>query len=265
MRRLILLASFVLIAAFAQAQQDTLFNQTDAQGLKQGHWKKMRPDGSLMYKAEFKDGKPIGRMIRYHESGGVSVTMDFQDNSDQVYARMFYEDGEISAEGWFYQMQKDSTWKYYSFYSGSIINEENYSKGQKHGVQKYYYQNGQLSEEVNFKHNIKEGPWIQYFEDGKTKMTTKHSFNQVNGKYTAYYPNGIIMVMGMIMDDKREGKWGFYTDKGELKYEVEYIAGKAQNAETLDQEGQEFLKSIDENIGKFEEPRAEDFFPGGGY
>ena len=66
----ILLLIFLISGEELWAQTaDTTWNQTDALGQKQGHWKKYDPDGNMIYRGYFKDGKPVGRMERYYADG----------------------------------------------------------------------------------------------------------------------------------------------------------------------------------------------------
>ena len=55
------------IAQSVSQKGDTLFNQTDKQGKKQGFWKGKYEKGALKYTAFFKDDKPRGLMKRYFE------------------------------------------------------------------------------------------------------------------------------------------------------------------------------------------------------
>jgi antitoxin component YwqK of YwqJK toxin-antitoxin module len=245
------------------AQTDTVFNQIDSKGLKQGIWKKQYPNGHLMYQGEFKDDQPIGEMRRYYESDGIQAIIKF-DTNGTAKAKLFYEDGDLSAEGNFYQMQKDSLWQYYSYYTNTKVSEEFYLKGKKNGIHKSFYENGQASEEIEWVNDYKEGKWMQYFEDGTVKLKATHNFNMVNGRYYYYYPNGLLMILGNFVDDKRHGPWVFYDENGKEKYTIEYSFGNSENAEALIKSDQEYFDMIEENIGKFEDPALEDFFPGGG-
>ena len=57
------------------SQSDTVFNQTDKQGHKQGYWKVKYDNGPLKYSAFFKDDKPLGLMKRYFEDGTLKAVM----------------------------------------------------------------------------------------------------------------------------------------------------------------------------------------------
>ena len=45
----------------------------DAKGLKQGLWEKRYTDGTTLYKATFKNNKPVGEYTRYYPNGKMSV------------------------------------------------------------------------------------------------------------------------------------------------------------------------------------------------
>lgn len=260
---LICIAIILTTSTIAFNQTDTVFNQTDDLGQKQGYWKKSYPNGKLMYKGFFKDNAPQGEMVRYYESGGVQARMYFRENGVTM-TKLYYEDGELSAEGLYKNRAKDSVWKYYSFYSGTLVSEENYLNGKKDGIQKSYYANGKVSEEIEYKNDIKEGSWKQFFEDGSPKLTATHRWNKVNGRYTFYYPAGQIMMLGLFDDNKKNGPWIYYDEDGNEKYRIRYELGiiNSEDEKMLIEQDKEFFKKVEENIGKFEDPSVEDFFRG---
>lgn len=261
-RKLIALFIGIFIGILTiNAQNDTI-NQVDSQGRKQGYWQKKFPGGVLMYEGNFKDGKPVGEMRRYYETGNLKVIMYYKEGSDWYKTKFFYNDGEIAGEGSYFQNLKDSLWTYYSYYSGAVTSSENYSKGSKHGIEKKFYENGQVSEELEWSMNVKHGIWKQYFDDGTSKLISSHSYGKVSGLYRFYWPNGKEFIKGQFVDNKRHGKWFFYTDNGELKSEIVYHYGKAENEDEIIEKDQEFFKMVEENIGKFKDPTIEDVMPG---
>lgn len=255
----------LLSSVLVRAQNDTLFNQTDSQGLKQGFWRKHYPNGNVMYEGQFKDGKPVEELRRYYESGDLRVIMNYKKNSRPVYTRFYYDDGEIAAEGLYLDKKKDSLWKYYSFYTGALTSTENYILGEKSGMEKKYYSNGQISEEIEWENNARHGVWNQYFENGKPKLKAGYSFNAVNGAYTFYWPNGNVLIMGHYVDNKRHGHWTFFTDDGKIKSEIDYYYGQAKKEKEMIEKDQEFFKMIEDNMGKFQEPTIDDLMPGSRY
>ncbi len=252
---------FLSFNSLCLAQNDTI-NGTDANGLKQGYWEKRSPDGTLIYQGHFRNNKPVGEMRRYYETGEIKVIMHYKENSDYIKTCFYYDTGEVAGEGIYFQNMKDSLWKYYSYYTGTLTSTEMYSKGVKQGIEKKFYPTGQVSEEVEWQKNIKHGVWNQYFEDGVIKLKSFYTNNKVNGPYSFYWPNGKLYIQGTFVDNKRDGKWIFYTDDGKVKSEINYVKGKAENEEEIIAKDQEFFKMVDENIGKFEEPTIEDVTSG---
>jgi antitoxin component YwqK of YwqJK toxin-antitoxin module len=243
-------------------QNDTI-NQTDASGRKQGYWEKRIQDSILIYQGHFKDDKPIGEMRRYYETGELKAILMYKPNCDYVKTCLYYDTGEPAGKGTYFQNLKDSLWTYYSYYTGAITSTEMFSKGVKQGLERKYYPNGQVSEEIAWNNDKKHGVWNQYFEDGTIKLKGFYTNNKVNGPYTFYWPNGKLYITGTFLENKRNGKWQFFTDEGKFKSEIVYINGKAQNEAEIIAKDQEFFKMVDENVGKFEEPRLEDVIPGG--
>jgi antitoxin component YwqK of YwqJK toxin-antitoxin module len=255
---------FVVINCIS-AQNDTLFNQTDSKGLKQGFWKKEYPNKKPMYKGYFKDGKPYGEMRKFYENGDIKAIMIYDEKNEHVKIKIYYEGGNIAAQGNYYQEKKDSIWNYYSYYSGTLIATENYDKGIKNGIEKHFYESGNLSEEISWQNNMREGNWNQYFEDGKPKMKSSSSSNKLQGSYSFYYPNGQLYIIGSYVDNKRNGKWIFYDDNGKEKSEMVYNNGKAENEKEITEKDQEFFKNVEQNLGKYQDPSPDDFVPGKGY
>lgn len=246
------------------AQTDTVFNQTDNKGQKQGYWKKNFQNGNLMYKGFFKNNKPLGEMHRFYEDGQLQAILFFNEDGNTSKVKLYYQDGEISAEGFYYGTLKDSIWKYYSFYSGKIVSEEHYSKGKKNGISKSFYESGVISEEIEYHQDIKDGIWNQFFEDGKAKLIAFYKQNMVNGKYIFNYPNGKMMMLGSFIDNKRNGVWSFFNDDSTEKYQLHYEMGiiNAEDEKKLVEQDKEFFQKVDESVGKFEEPTPEDFYKG---
>jgi antitoxin component YwqK of YwqJK toxin-antitoxin module len=259
----IFIAVFILSGFDSYSQTDTVFNQSDKNGLKQGYWKKSYPNGQLMYKGFFKDGKPLGEMRRYYESGDLKALMQYKENDNRVFAKIFYDTGELASEGFYIGGKKDSIWKYFSYYTNTLTATENYTNGIKNGLEKHFYENQQLSEEIEWKNDLKDGVWNQFFDDGKPKLRATYNQNKVQGVYVVYYPNGDIYILGGYLDNKRHGKWVFYSDNKQVKSEIVYTNGKAENEEEIMKRDSAYFQMVEKNMGKFAEPTPEDLMPRG--
>ena len=107
---LLFLISFSLKVA---AQSDTL-NRTDKQGRKTGYWISRDPSGIKIYEGSFSEGRPAGKMLRYHANGKIRAEMNYQPGAARVDARLFDTEGRIRAEGTYLNQLKDGTWSFYS-------------------------------------------------------------------------------------------------------------------------------------------------------
>jgi antitoxin component YwqK of YwqJK toxin-antitoxin module len=265
MRRILVVLTIAALSVTAFLQTNTnpgdiVFNRTDEKGLKQGPWKKFYPNGNLNYTATFRDDKPVDTMKRYFESGNLKAVLYFDSLGISAGARMFYEDGQLAAEGYYYNSLKDSLWKYYSYFEGTLISDEIYRKGKKYGLSHKYYPNGVVTEIIEWKDDIKEGIWEQYYQDRSIRLKGSYLNDELSGEIIIYYPDGNVQIRGYYLKGKRHGIWSFFNEKDSLNYEVNFINGKAEDEEILTRKQQEYFQRVDENIGKFKEPEPEDFY-----
>jgi antitoxin component YwqK of YwqJK toxin-antitoxin module len=258
-KSIVLPVLFSLFCVVSMAQTDTVFNQTDANNLKQGYWKKNYPGGELMYKGFFKDNKPVGEMRRYFESGALKAMLNYDSKSEYARARLFYENSQIAAEGNYFNTLKDSTWVYYSYYDKSVTARENYLKGARHGIMIHYYNNGDISEKITWKNDKKSGNWEQYFKGNKLKLKASYVDNKLQGAFLVNHENGLPYLTGNYLNDQRNGQWTFYNEDGTKLKELNYQFGKSADEDKLNEEQLEFFRLIDENQGKFEEPDETNF------
>jgi len=99
-------------------------NQIDVNGLRQRQWQKKYPDGTLIYKGEFKNGEPVGKWTRYYESGQVKAKIHYIEDTDSAFVIFFDKRGIKISEGYYLNEQKEGKWTYFS--GNKIISEENF-------------------------------------------------------------------------------------------------------------------------------------------
>ena len=220
-------------------------NQLDDQGRKTGPWKVETPEGNAVYEATFLEGKPVGLMVRYYESGTVRARMIFESGGDRSHAELFYKNGKKAAEGLYVMKAKDSVWTYYSEYDGTVRIRESYSEGKLDGKSTRYYPTGGISEEINWVKDSREGPWLQYFEDGTPRLKGRYKNNLLNGKYEVYFGNSTIMMSGVYLDNKSNGTWSYFDETGNLLYNLEYNNGNPVDQEKYFQLMQDTLLRAD--------------------
>jgi len=258
------LTLLVLIASFCSidAQNDTVWNQRDQNGVMQGYWKKYTPDSILIYRGFFRDGKPLGEFHRYYENGRTKAMMNHDQDGIHSYARLFYQNGKLAAEGKYFNRSKDSTWVYYSYYSQDITSRENYVRGIMQGESYVYYSDGIIAEIKQWNHDLAYGYWKQYYEDSSLRLESNMMMGEIHGDYIIYNRMGTIVIRGRYSDGKMDGPWDFFSDEGKLEYQLNY-----ENGINLDEEGYlkkalEYQQQIEDNMGTIPEPDINNIIPG---
>jgi len=253
-----------LVSLTVSAQTDTIFNQTDASGMKQGWWKKSYPNGKLMYKGCFKDNRPAGEMRRFYDNGEIKAVLKYDAGGESARVTLYYADGQKAAEGKYVGIQKDSTWTYFSYYNHTPTVQENYVKGVRQGQMLHYYNNGIVSEKLGWKNDKKEGPWEQYFDNQILKLRGNYVNGKLEGEFLVNYEDGKPYLRGRYVNDLREGKWVLYNENGGVARQMTYQKGISPDEEKLDERQQEMFRMIEENKGKIEEPDEINFMAPGG-
>lgn len=243
----------------AQPQtSDTVFNQTDEQGQKQGFWKKEYENGKPVYIGYFKDGKPTGELKRFYENGEVKAIMNFKEESDTADATLYYQNGEKAAEGTYIGQKRHGEWRFYSYYDQTLKAIEHYNQGIKEDISKSFYSSGQVAQELKWQNDKENGAWKQYFESGLLKLQALFKDGNLHGDYMVYHPNGEKYVEGQYKNGLMEGDWIYYNEDGSVKAEITYQNGEPVKGQELLEQEQEFFEMIEENKGKYTEPTVED-------
>lgn len=231
-------------------------NLLDEQGLKTGPWKVDYPNGRIQYEATFRQGKPVGEMVRYYENGAVRARMVFDTIAERNYTRLYYQNGSLAAEGRFVQQVKDSVWTYYSEFDGTVRITEPYDSGKLQGIVRRYYPAGSVSEEVHWDQHQKSGPWRRYYQDGSLRLESSYAENKLNGGYAVYSPDSTIKVRGTYLDNLSNGTWSYYDESGNVAYSIEFMNGVA-----VDQE--KYMQIMQDSLKRFEmlpEPESQQQF-----
>ncbi len=249
-------------------------NITDANGLKQGLWRKIYPNGEIAYEARFKDDIPEGTVRRYHDNGKLQAELTYnQAGVDYAQASIFSPEGILVAEGFYNGTKKDSTWRYYSddrnlaeaeatekklsVTSGKLhylISEENFKNGIKNGKDIKYFPSGNMSQLVTWKMGILHGPSKEFFTNGKVKVEFYNREDKRTGAYNQYFTSGRPEILGYYLSGHKHGKWVYYTSTGEVESETYYLYGEAKNQNELDERETNILKEFEKNKGQLDDP-----------
>ena len=182
-------------AAFSQG--------TDAQGRKQGYWKKKDDKtNKLVYEGLFKDDKPQGLFKYYNINDSIKAKMNFVQDGKYAYATLYHLNGKKMAIGKYIAEDKDSIWNYFDD-RGILISQELFLKGKKNGKSYVYFPDGIVSEEYNFKNGLLDGVFKQYFDKKSTKGEGNYVNGQMEGKNAYYYPNGVTAAVGYYKNGRK--------------------------------------------------------------
>ena len=248
-----------------QNGHDTIRNYVDINGNRQGLWEKKYKEGTLAYKAFFKDNKLIGDYYRYYPNGEVSVIIKYdKNNPDKLAPTTYYwDDGKIMAKGFFInQNKKDSVWEYYNVL-GELKIKTHYSNGKKNGEEYIYYRNGNVTQVAMYKNDILNGFTTRYFDNGAKQIEMKYKNGKLNGAYNVYYANGKPRIKGFFINNLKESTWIYYTVNGAFDKKIVYHGGIAENQNELDSLFTKQMEIWEKNKGKYKEPTLDDFLPGG--
>lgn len=229
MKQLLLLIFLLLIEVFVQAQT------TDAQGKKQGYWKKRdEKTNHLIYEGKFKDDQPIGTFKYYHINDSVRAIIYFKEGSKTSHAKLFHMNGKRMAEGKYVGREiKDSVWTYYDE-NGQLLSRETYLNGKKNGKSFVYFPNGDISEERNFKNGLEEGSYKEYFEKNSMRAQGTYLNGEKEGKFTYYFPNHVEVAAGYFKNGHKNGPWIYRSEKGVITEKELYKNGILANQKETD-------------------------------
>ncbi len=235
MNKLLVAATFLLFGITGFSQD---LNQVDAQGRKQGTWKKYFSNGMLRYEGQFKDDQPYGEFIYYSPYDYVLARTTFI-SKDISYTLMFHKNGNRRAEGKNIKEQRDSVWIFFD-QDGIKVSEESYRMGVKHGDEKVFFDNGELTQIIPWKNGIKEGVWKQYYLGGQLKGQGSFKNNVWSGEVIFYDLDGNVNAKGNYQEGLKEGEWQYFDEEGKVLSKEWYSQGV-------------FVKQEGVNLKKWEE------------
>lgn len=163
---MIFLSVFIFTLS-CDAQPDTLFNQIDERGIKQGFWKRTMNDNSKTYLyaiESYKGGKRNG-LCTY-----------------------FFSNGKIETESYFRNDTLHGLSKVYKDFGG-LRYEENFKNGRTHGFKKYYNTDGELLEEHEYTEGVQIGTYLLYSKSKRVIVQSFYIKGVENGTRTVYSDN----------------------------------------------------------------------------
>ncbi len=252
--RLLIFILLFCLCPVATGQGQSVTNQTDKNGKKQGHWIKKYPNGTVMYDGFFKDDQPHGEFKRYYEDQKIKSILVFSSNGTEALATLYYPNGFVASKGKYVNRLKEGKWQFFSAVtSDCLISEEIYAKNLRNGLSVKYYSDGTVAEKLNYINDIRNGEWIGYFPDGSASFITSNKNGKIDGSFEAFFENGIMELSGQYKGDLRDGLWYIYKKDGSIRFQIEYSAGIPKNLD-LEIYQSNFIDSLEKNLVKIPDP-----------
>lgn len=215
---------FIVFTSFAFAQ----VNKTDANGKKQGEWKKFHKNsGSLRYKGTFKNDKPVGKFIYYYDTGELQTVMVYRKDGSS-YTEMYHQTGRLMSKGKYVNQERDSIWYFFDD-RGVLSYQETYEAGKLNGQKVIYYApvDGQyrVMESTYFKNGVKHGEHKEYYPNTRLKSECRFVDGNINGARKYYHTNGKMERIERYKYAVRHGLWIYYNEKGIKEAMIVYWEG----------------------------------------
>jgi antitoxin component YwqK of YwqJK toxin-antitoxin module len=245
---------FVMLQSVSFPQTNDTINQTDKNGMKQGHWIKKYPNGHTQYNGYFKDNKPIGIFKRYFDNDSINSVLIFSADGREARATLYHTNGLIASRGQYVNQLKEGKWKFFSSnIKGYLICEEEYRANKRNGISLKYYPDSTIAEKVTYIDDLRNGEWIQYFRDGTICLKANYVNGKLQGSFSVFFSNGKPEYIGQYKNDARDGAWKLYNSDGSLKYNIKYNDGVAEESEKFKKES-DYLDALEKNKGKIADP-----------
>lgn len=245
---------FVIILVFTFLNVRAQMNQTDQNGLKQGHWIRTYPDGSKMYEGIFINGHPAGEFKRFYENGRIKSIMIFSENGKEADAVLYYPDGKMASRGKYVNQKKEGKWQFYSSTGGNyLICEQSFVNDLREGISLGFYPDGKTGDRTMYQSDLKNGLREQFYENGAPYTRSNYKNGKLEGTFEAWFPDGKKMYSGAYRNDVRDGLWIICNEDGSLKYRVEYRNGVPDNPD-IDNDVVNYINSLEKQKGKIPDP-----------
>jgi antitoxin component YwqK of YwqJK toxin-antitoxin module len=159
----------------------------------------------------------------------------FSDNhfeADGMY-REFYPDGKPFVEGTFVRGRQHGEWTYY-YDNGQVNRKATYKNGQPDGAWEVFRADGTLAAKRGFSDGLRHGQWVLYDATGKKPLREEtYDRGKLNGQFKLWFPSGQLRQQVGFKLGERDGMTVEWTEKGDKRAEIPYVAGKPHGTATL--------------------------------
>ena len=211
--------SLFSFALLAQVDSNaTAKNLSDANGLKQGIWQGLHPNGNVRYSGKFMDDKPVG-IFNYYDTYGNLITV-IDNSTDSASVTFYHLNKAVMAEGLYYNQERSGKWKFYDS-DGAISAQKYFEDGKENGPARIYYKDGRVARDYNNRNGVKHGPLKDFFPEGKPKFQANFIDGNPDGTVQHFHTNGALKIIGFYKFAVQEGTWTYFGADGKVQqYEI---------------------------------------------
>ena len=188
-------------------------------GKPEGYWKTFYPTGVLKSEGNRVNHELDSIWKFYSEGGIINQSITYRSGKKDGVKKSFYEDGTIQKQEVFSQdVLTDTILKFHATGTKSaMIPVDSLGKGKEQGTG---YEYAEDDERVTAVVEYRNG-----YISGRERVNRKDKFNQRQGLWRYFFPTMVAKEEGRFKNDKKNGYWKTYDEKGNLLETLKYEDG----------------------------------------
>lgn len=194
-KSIMFLIVFFPFAKYCSGQSDTIFNQIDEHGFKQGYWKRTMTNNNRIYLYAieiYMNDKRNGLCIYFFPNGTKSTESHYRNDTLDGLSTIYRDYGSIRYEENFKDGKTDGFKRYYSV-DGNLTEEQEYKEGVQTGIYRLYSKTKRVVVESFYVDGIENGTRRVYRDNEKHQIIREFDFKNDIKVEARYYKNGKIV------------------------------------------------------------------------
>ena len=177
------------------------------------------PNGQLIEKISYKEGKKNGKFTGYYESGQTKYIRTYKDDKLEGKYADYTESGQILLKQSYVNDLLDGASKEW-YLNGKVKVKTSYTTGKLNGGFMSYDSLGRKETKGEYEMGLKTGDWLTWYPSGKKKERLSYFSGKANGMYSLWDEEGRIIKEGEYSNDLKHGVW--ITFDPDLKRQESY-------------------------------------------
>ena len=187
---------------------------------------------------QYEDQRSLESFFKYNSEGQLIEYKSFSDSilvghwipsyNNLTVEKEFFNNGQIRSVGYKKNGISHGAWHYYNR-NGKKTSQRYFENGKKSWNWFVYDQD---SFDVQAHDYIRStGLWIQFFKNGQIKSSSSYIDGQMSGIFKSYFKQNVDKIspkpkeIGTFVDNKKDGLWKYFNEKGFLIREENYFDG----------------------------------------